>query len=928
MATLTPQPDIAPDGRTRIATLTLGSLDVHAMERAFGREFEAFGVRTTRELAMEVAAGVSVAIVAVESLAGEASDVLEDVLEGPGPGAETPVIILVPRGRLARGLHETIERMALRTDVMLLERPMSPPMLTSAIRSAQRAKSRRDELREELAQRRLAEQRLRTRERQQAVIASLGRRSLEGIAAQDLMDEAVRAIAHVLDAPYAKVLELSPDETTLKMRAGVGWDATIVAREELGADARSQAGFTLLQRGPVVVDDHRDEDRFTAHALLRDHRVRSGISVPLGAEGRPWGVLGVHATRPGAFSMEDTEFLRSASAIIYATIRRERDERALRASEATLRQLADNVPDIVWGADPTGACVYVNKRWHEVTGHRDEEAMGWGWMEFLHTEDAGITAIANTALARGERYEVEYRLRCRDGSYKRFVSRGAPVVNDSGAVVQWYGAATDVTEMRRADAATRESEERLTSALRAGAIGTWRVDFTTMTGRRDPGLNRILGLEEVTSDAPVDDFFNRVHPEDRERCAAHWNALRERGEEIDQEFRIIRPDGSVRWVHDRGRAIRDDNGAVVLATGAAADITEQKRAEERIALERGVSGVIAEASSIEDAAETMLDRFIEHTGANIAELWLPVGGELTLRSRRAREHRDTTAQERDTELLEKAMTLRAPIWRTNDSPRAVARTRIAIPLVSGAESLGAVLLTAKRVMTEDTLVFGSLASVGREIGALIDRTRASAHRDALVAELNHRVKNTLALVQSIAANTSRNTESVDDFLEGLEGRLHALAVSHRMLTETDWRGGDLRSLVHAALRPFLVRDMSRRTLEGERVLLDTRATQSLAMILHELASNAAKYGALSNREGAIRVSWKTEVAPDGAELVVVWEESGGPEVKRPTRRGSGTSLVERTTSYELQGEAELDFRAEGVRCTLRIPLDANVLSRG
>lgn len=208
---------------------------------------------------------------------------------------------------------------------------------------------------------------------------------------------------------------------------------------------------------------------------------------------------------------------------------------------------------------------------------------------------------------------------------------------------------------------------------------------------------------------------------------------------------------------------------------------------------------------------------------------------------------------------------------------------------------------------------------------LRDRT-AQKHeeeqRRLLLAELNHRVKNTLAIVQSFVTQTARGAESAAVLREALETRLDALAALHDLLTREGWRGAGLADVVHATLAPF-EDGAGRAEAQGPGLRLMPNAALVLSMALHELATNAAKYGALSVLDGRVEVSWRLDRpahAPSGATLDLLWRERGGPAVAMPPRRGFGSRLIEAGVTYQLGGDVRLAFEAEGVECRFRIPL--------
>ncbi|HWA63090.1 MAG TPA: HWE histidine kinase domain-containing protein, partial [Caulobacteraceae bacterium] len=209
----------------------------------------------------------------------------------------------------------------------------------------------------------------------------------------------------------------------------------------------------------------------------------------------------------------------------------------------------------------------------------------------------------------------------------------------------------------------------------------------------------------------------------------------------------------------------------------------------------------------------------------------------------------------------------------------------------------------------------------RFVGAVQDiseRKHLEDGREALVAELDHRVKNVLASVQSMALQSARKTVSLEAFLKHFAGRLEAMASAHTLLTATRWRGAEIGNIATAELGGLAP---GQAHWHGPEIVLNPRATNALTLALHELATNAVKYGALSTEAGRVDVTW-SPLAEGGFELV--WQERNGPPVSPPTRRGFGSTLLEKVTGRELGGSATLEFRADGVRATFRA--DATALA--
>jgi two-component sensor histidine kinase len=186
----------------------------------------------------------------------------------------------------------------------------------------------------------------------------------------------------------------------------------------------------------------------------------------------------------------------------------------------------------------------------------------------------------------------------------------------------------------------------------------------------------------------------------------------------------------------------------------------------------------------------------------------------------------------------------------------------------------------------------------------------------LLRELTHRSKNLLAVINAIARQTALRSPSLEEFLVDFNARLVSIGAAHDLLVADDWKGASLRTLVAAEIAVHTFARDAHIDIEGEDVMLKPEAVQNVGMALHELLANARKYGALSNPEGHVRVSWSSA---DGAGLLLTWEESGGPVVPRPDHFGFGRTVIENVVSKALEGEVNLAFEPTGVRCEIQIP---------
>src|SRR3979411_3035086 len=313
-----------------------------------------------------------------------------------------------------------------------------------------------------------------------------------------------------------------------------------------------------------------------------------------------------------------------------------------------------------------------------------------------------------------------------------------------------------------------ESEQRRSMAIAAGKMGSWDWDWSNGDWMWDEGQYRIFGVDPQRFEVTAKNVQALLHPDDTEALGRAIAQFEKGARSYEAEFRIIRPDGEVRWCVGTAAATVDKGGRVIRVSGVTVDITERKRAEERQSL--------------------------------------------------------------------------------------------------------------------------------------------------LAREVDHRAKNALALAQSIVRLT--RGEDVKGYIQAVEGRINALARVHTILSLSSWQGAKLGKLVDEELAPYS--NGGQIALSGTELQLQPATAQTLALALHELVTNSAKYGALSTLSGRVSIKWENPADI----LMLTWEESGGPPVKKPTPRGFGTRSVIASIESQLGGRAEFDWRSEGLVCRLSVPLTA------
>ncbi|HWF08532.1 MAG TPA: CheR family methyltransferase, partial [Bryobacteraceae bacterium] len=338
---------------------------------------------------------------------------------------------------------------------------------------------------------------------------------------------------------------------------------------------------------------------------------------------------------------------------------------------------------------------------------------------------------------------------------------------------------TDITGIKRAEAAERESQERLVAAQEAARMATFDWNPETQSIMFSRGAADLLGTDPRSAYASMDSVMDLIHPEDRAARHAALQRSAESGEDFAIEYRLVRPrDGKVAWIAERGKASRDPKTQSLSFKGLIWDITDRRRAENRLVM--------------------------------------------------------------------------------------------------------------------------------------------------LVGELNHRVKNILAMVQSIANQTLRHELAPAEFVTRFQGRLHALARAHDLITQSNWEGADVGAIIGGQLSVDGAAE--RIALGGPEVRMDSQTSLALALVFHELYTNARKYGSLSAADGRLDVIWATEGTNAETRLRIDWLERGGPPVSPPAKKGFGTEMIRRSMRGG-GGGADLRFEPAGLACHIVLPMQKDAIGK-
>jgi PAS domain S-box-containing protein len=511
--------------------------------------------------------------------------------------------------------------------------------------------------------------------------------------------------------------------------------------------------------------------------------------------------------------------------------------------------------------------------------------------------------FAQACLKRQRELVTQFRIvRARDAEVRWIETRNL-ISYDAGRPSRIVGIAIDVTERKQAEAVLKGSESRLADALAAGQVIAFEWDAATRRSRRSANAAVILGYEEGDGVRGVqcEDFFPRVHPDDRERFKALIRELRADKPSYALSFRFCSPDGRQLWLEETAKGEFDAAGRLLRIKGLTRNITDRKKAERALAerdMQLSLAGRAALVGSFTVDFET---EEVQFSGGYAAIHGLPEETSRTTRS----------------------------IWKAGlhpeDLPRVdELRSRAFHDRRSEYGLEYRIVRSTGEVRWIEARCFLSYHNDGRPqrvVGVDIDvteRRRAEEQQRMLLAELDHRVKNVLATVSAVASRMQDENLSGAEFAATLAGRIQSMAATHELLSCRQWKGVSIRELVRRELAPYTTG--SNTDLDGPEVMLTPEAAQALSMTLHELTTNAAKHGALSTDAGHVSVRWRrVPNSGPGAWARVEWQETCGHAVRPPDRSGYGMEVIRDLIPYQLDGAVDLVFAPGGVRCTLDIP---------
>lgn len=592
----------------------------------------------------------------------------------------------------------------------------------------------------------------------------------------------------------------------------------------------------------------------------------------------------------------------AAIAFCVETTAKVQAERWRNSERERQRQMFEQAPGFVAIlSGPEHVFELTNLAYMQLVGHRDvlgltvrkalPEIEGQGFFELLddvyRTGEAFVGSAIKAYIQRipGGQTETRYI----DLIYQ-------PIRDPAGKVMGIYVQGMDVTERQIAEASLRKSEARFRAFAESVPNHVWTADADGNLNWFNHQVYEYAGKAERELDG--DKWGTIVHADDIPAVAKRWADSCATGKNYEVEFRLRRADGQYRWHIARAAPIRDVDGSILQWIGTNTDFDEQRKtaqaleeSERRLKLAQKAAGIASLEVDIVTGRVFGSDSFWPLWGlspresASIAEIEAIVVPEDR--------HIKSTAE-----------------TRASGTAASHVEYRIRRPDTGEIRWLARTIDFIFDERGKPIKMFGVVQDV-------TDRRESDARQKMLTHELEHRIKNLLALVSAIAARTLKSGD-IDSAREAFLQRLRSLGEAHDIMNETKWRGASMQQVIEATVAA-LPHDQIR--ISGPALSLHPRMGLTMALAVNELATNAMKYGALSMPDGRVTISWSTDLSTPANDQAFVWrwQEEGGPAVSVPSRRGFGTFLLERVFGADFGGAVVIEHREEGLVCMLTAP---------
>ncbi|MDM9646709.1 PAS domain S-box protein [Rhizobium sp. S163] len=515
------------------------------------------------------------------------------------------------------------------------------------------------------------------------------------------------------------------------------------------------------------------------------------------------------------------------------------------------------------------------------------------WSELWHDLEPLLSRVLHTGETVSAKDRPFYIERHGHPENVYFDISYSPIRDEGGKVRGVFCIVSETTDRVRSQLALKDSEERLRALFSQSAAGIGQTDLSGRMVFVNRRFTEMLGYE---GDELVGIRFQDItHPDDLPEAERRFEQLISEGASFDMEKRCICKNGDLVWTAISVSALKDEQGAVRQVGFIAIDISASKTAQES---ERQLASIVASSND----AILSIDMDMKITN------WNAAAEKLYGYSRE--------------EAIGQSVLMLVPEDRRNEESEILSKIR-AGETIHRYETQR--LRKGGRPVDVQLSVSPIYDSSGRAIGAskmsqdIKARKEAERLQRVLIGELNHRVKNVFATVMAISKQTLDRDGDGRDSVASFNARLMSMAHAHDLLTHNDWQRADLADLVEQVLNPY---PREKFEVEGCPVLLPQKAVVSFSLAIHELATNAAKYGALSVPQGRVSISWT--YSQGSGRLQFKWVERDGPAVELPTRKGFGSRLIERLLAAEISGQSSISYDPKGVVCEIEAVLAQDV----
>ena len=728
--------------------------------------------------------------------------------------------------------------------------------------------------------------------KRQQVLADFGEFALHSESLDEVLTEACRLVGEALGTHRAKILEIQEDGQCLFVRAGVGWAPDVVGQMRLPMGERSSETFAIKEGKPVITQDISQEERFEVPEFMKKAGVVALANVPIFVLGKKaYGLLQVDATVPRDFGQEDIGFLRTYATILGPVIDRLQKVGTLRSTEERFRLVVENARNYaIFTSDPEDRITDWYPGAEAVFGWTAEEAIGQPSSIMFTPEDreAGQDAReTETACREGSAPNVRWHVR-KDGS-RVFIEGSVTTLHHSdGSLRGFLKIGQDVTERRTAD-------ERLRDAFAIKTVGVifWGPDFRLIEIN-----DAFLAMSGFSREEALGKTWQELTPEEFHPASLKAvEQLMTLGEATPYEKQYFRKDGSRWWGLFAPRRVGDEAVEFVL------DVTDRKRTGEALreseARFRAVANLVPDFLWSSDPTGRVTwfnERWFAYTGQSDEQAqgygWLDV----------------LHPEDRERSLADfQALNEGKPFSGEHRIRRADGQYR---------------WFLTRAELTRDEA--GRTAQCFGAATDVDDLRQLQDQQAVVVAELQHRTRNLITVVRSIAQQTMAASSSLEVFRTQFNDRLAALSRVQGLLSRAEQEPITIGTLVRSELDALGAGALQERiVLDGPEVRIRKGTVQTFALALHELATNARKYGALSTDQGQLTVTWRVHVPEgEGRHLLLEWVEQGISQTgaDSSTRRGYGRELIERALPYVLQAKTSYELGESGLRCSINLPL--------